>query len=74
MYCMHGKPQCSLIRILLGVDGTIYEEHTISALRSLGIKGHTPGKLLRDLRRHAVQQLHAIYTASSAGTVGKTVG
>jgi hypothetical protein len=62
------EPQ--LTRIILGACGTIFEEHTISALQSLGVKGTQLDRLLTDLRRHAVRSLHAIAVACYAGTAG----
>jgi hypothetical protein len=72
--CSSPKDAPQLVRILLGACGTIYEEHTILAIKSLGVKGKELQELLTELRRHSVRSLHAIAVACYAGTAGHNPG
>jgi ribonuclease HI len=53
-----------VIPILLGIVGTTYSQHTLTALLGLGISRRNATKLLTKLTRHALR--HAVLLASSS--------
>ena len=54
----HPNAQVELQVLLVGAVGSIYKEHTIKPLRTLGLDNQQISKLVRKLNVHAVQRAH----------------
>jgi hypothetical protein len=49
-----------LIPILLGVSGTVYQEHTLKNIQKLGVSKYHAMKCAKKMHIHAIKLLHSI--------------